>query len=397
MIKKLRYKFLINALIAFLIAMFALVVILNLFITINFTEAIDSNLDRIMELETDDIVPPDGMEDPIFRGFDQRLFVVYFDSSNTITDTKMSFPDMIDTTVANTYATQALTLGDERGWSDNYRYLIGHTDTQTIIVFVDGDFFAYAITQFRNISLIALGITTILVAAFLYFASKSAIKPIAISQERQKQFMTDASHELKTPLTVISANAEILKMNDPENEWILGIQKQTTTLTHLIQQIIKMSRLDESELSKLKHEVNLSDLILTMIEDFKIVAKKKQLELSFDIEDQVIANLHEPSMIELIGILLDNAVKYGDEQGDVKIKLYKHKKIHFWISNQYNLVNNLDLSSLFDRFYRADDSRKSDGSFGLGLSIAKSIVELHQGSIKAIKVNDHEIAFEVIL
>ena len=239
--------------------------------------------------------------------------------------------------------------------------------------------------------------TTILVSFFIYFASKQAVKPIVKSYERQKQFMTDASHELKTPLTVISANTEILKMNNQNNEWVESIQKQTHTLTHLIQQIIRMSKLDESELELLKEEVDLSEMILEEIDDFSVLIKQKQIELTIDIQPQIHVFVNHQSIKELISILLDNAVKYCDEQGDIQIKLFQNKKTHIWISNQYMDIDKLNTDSMFDRFYRGDTSRKSDGSFGLGLSIASSITELHQGTISAKKLDQHQIVIEVIL
>ncbi|MFA6801396.1 MAG: HAMP domain-containing sensor histidine kinase, partial [Acholeplasmataceae bacterium] len=369
---------------------------LNLFITIRFTDVIDNNLNRIMAMETDDFITAEDT-DPNIRGFNERVFIIYFDEDYNITETKVMFPDLIDEETANEYATTAVIKGDNQGWSDNYRYLIGQKDNQTIVIFIDGDFFAYAITSFRNISLLALGVTTILVSFFIYFASKQAVKPIVKSYERQKQFMTDASHELKTPLTVISANTEILKMNNQNNEWVESIQKQTHTLTHLIQQIIRMSKLDESELELLKEEVDLSEMILEEIDDFSVLIKQKQIELTIDIQPQIHVFVNHQSIKELISILLDNAVKYCDEQGDIQIKLFQNKKTHIWISNQYMDIDKLNTDSMFDRFYRGDTSRKSDGSFGLGLSIASSITELHQGTISAKKLDQHQIVIEVIL
>ncbi len=397
MIKRLRSKFMINAMIAFLVAMFALVFFLNLFITLRFTDVIDGNLDRIMEMELDDIEPPDGQEDPIFRGFNERVFIVYFDEDLNITETIVSNPNTIPVSDANQYASSVVTNGRTRGWADGYRYVSVSDGTETVYGFIDGDFFGYAITSFRNISLIALAVTTILVIVFLYFASKQAVKPMVQSQERQKQFMTDASHELKTPLTVISANTEIMRMNDPDNEWLISIDKQTRTLTHLIQQIIKMSKLDESELELIKEDVNISDIVNEAIEDFSIMSNQKNLEYAIEIEDDIIVYAHKQSIKELVSILVDNAMKYCDENGDLQVKLYKNKKVHFWIANQYNQIDKLNLSKIFNRFYRADSARLSDGSFGLGLSIASSIVEYHHGYIKANKVNHNQIAIEVIL
>jgi len=377
--------------------MFALVFFLNLFITIRFTDVIDHNLDRIVQMELDHISNPQDLADPVFRGFNERVFIVYFDENQVVTDTMISFPDMITEADAITNATNALLSGNTLGWFNNYRYQIADTGSGQFVAFIDGDFFAYAITSFRNISLIALGVTSVLVVIFLYFASKQAIKPIVESHERQKQFMTDASHELKTPLTVISANTEIMKMNDPNNEWLESIDRQTKTLTHLIQQIIKMSKLDESQLELTKEDTNMTLLLENVIDDFNVIIDKKQLILNTQIEDDVHVNMHEPSMKEVLSILLDNAVKYCDEEGQITIELDTSKKTHLKISNSFSQIDEVDLASIFDRFYRGDLSRASDGSFGLGLSIASSVVKLHHGTIKAYKNDQNMMTMEIVL
>lgn len=394
MIKRLRHKFFINAMIAFIVALFALVIILNGFVTIRFNSVIDMNLDRIMRMETDGIDPPDG---DIFRGFNERVFIVKYSDEEGIIETEIEFMDLVTEEQANTYAIDALAQGDQRGWKDNYRYLIETVDDVDIVIFIDGDFFSYAITSFRNISLIALGVTAVFVSIFVYFASKKAIEPIEASQDRQKQFMTDASHELKTPLTVIHANAEIAKLNDPDNEWLEGITKQTKILTNLIQQIIKMSKLDESDLQVVMQSFDLSAMIDDVLKDFLVLVQQKNIEINQSMDQSYIFNGHQDSIKELVRILIDNAVKYCDEYGDINIKIEKHKKTHIYIINQYNDIANLDTSKIFDRFYRADEARLSNGSFGLGLSIAKSIVEMHDGDIKAYASNDRYVTIEIII
>lgn len=394
MIKRLRHKFFINAMIAFVVALFALIVIFNVFITIRFNSAIDVNLDRMMRMETDGIDPPDG---DIFRGFNERVFIVKYSDEEGIIETEISFMNLITEEQAQAYAIDAIVKGDERGWKDNYRYLIETVDGVDIVIFIDGDFFSYAMTSFRNISLISLGVTVVLVSIFVYFASKKAIEPIEASQERQKQFMTDASHELKTPLTVIHANAEIAKLNDPHNEWLEGITKQTHILTNLIHQIIRMSKLDEADIKIDMETLDLSEVIDDVLEDFLVLIKQKNIEINKSIKKPAMVKAHQDSIKELMRILIDNAVKYVDEFGDINIKIDQQKKMHIYIMNQYNDIANLDTTKMFDRFYRADEARQSNGSFGLGLSIAKSIVEIHHGHIKAYASNDQYLTIEIII
>jgi len=395
MIKKLRLKFFINAMIAFATALLVLIVILNIFVTYRFNDVIDANLARIMRQETSGIEPPGG--DDVFRGFNERMFIVKYSDEEGIIETIISSPDLITETNAQDYAIKALAEGEQRGWKDNYRYLVNRVDGVDIVIFIDGDFFMYAITSFRNISLIAFGVTIVFVAGFIYLASKKAIEPIKESQDRQKQFMTDASHELKTPLTVISANTEIAKMNDPNNEWLIGIQKQTKILTELIQQIIKMSKLDEVDFKLETSSIDIAAMIDDILDDFLVVIDHKKIELNKSYEKSLMIEAEKNSIKELFRILIDNAVKYSDELGDLNIKIEKGKKTHIYITNQYNQVSSLDTKKIFNRFYRADESRKSDGSFGLGLSIAQSIVNMHKGSIKAYSHHKNYLTIEVSL
>ncbi|QWB96299.1 HAMP domain-containing histidine kinase [Mycoplasmatota bacterium] len=396
MIRKLKIKFFINAMIAFIVAMVALVVILNLFINLRFTETLDFNLDKTLEIELS-LSDEEPDDDLVFRGFRERIFIVYYNETEGITETKISMPNVISEAEANAYALDALETDNTRGWEDGYRYLIGYDGDDQIIVFIDGDFFLYAITSFRNVSMIALAVTIVLVAVFLYFGSKKAIQPVVESHEKQKQFMTDASHELKTPITVISANTEILKMNDPENEWLESISKQTKTLTALIQHIIKMSKLSENEQLAIKEDINFKSMVEDVISDFVGLLNQHHMKMILDIKEDVMIQAEKQSMKEVLKILVDNAIKYGNNHSDITIKIEKRKKTHIFISNDYEHVDDIDFHALFNRFYRADRSRASDGSFGLGLSIAAAIIDNHQGQIKAYKHQSNQIMIEMIL
>jgi signal transduction histidine kinase len=372
------------------------VIILNVFVSLRFTETLDVNLDRALEMELT-FSEDEPIEDPLFRGFDERLAVVYYNEDDGITKTVLFRQSSLSESEANAYALEVLSTGDERGWADGYRYLVGQNETDQIIILTDGDFFLYAITSFRSLSLIALGVTVLLVAVFLYFGSNKAVNPIVESNKRQKQFMTDASHELKTPITVISANTEILKMSDQNNEWLESISKQTRILTELIQQIIKMSKLDEPQLELIKEEFELNEVIDDVLDDFIVVMKQKKITLTKEIDKVYKVNAHKQSIEEVLKILIDNAVKYCDEGLDININVEANKKTHIYISNAFKDVDHLEFDALFNRFYRSDSARASDGSFGLGLSIAASIVDYHHGQIKAYKKDENHLTIEVVL
>lgn len=395
MIKTLKKRFIGIALISFAVAMLALVVVLNLFITFRFTDVLDYNLDHLMTFEVHGDTPPDP-PNPLFRIFMNRFFVVYYDDSGDVTGSRLQFEMTLTEAEAISYANQAIENDGLRGWYNDFRYLKYEDGSgDNVVIFIDGEFFTYALSSFRTFSLIALGVTSIAVVLFLFLFANSAIKPTIESYELQKQFMTDASHELKTPLSVISANTELLRGTDKDNEWLISIQKQTRLLTSLINQIVRLSKMDESEIISHLEPINFSILVQDIVDDFQPVIWHNKLKLVTDIEDDIHINGEKQSITELIKILVDNAVKYCEPSGEIQIHVQQSKYISLDISNTFTDVDQIDFKKIFDRFYRMDRSRKSDGSFGLGLSIASSIARIHKGSITAFKKDNRTITFSL--
>lgn len=246
------------------------------------------------------------------------------------------------------------------------------------------------------ISLI-IGLITFLVILFLIIiASKKAIRPLAESYQKQHQFITDAGHELKTPLTVISANSELARMTYGDSEWFDGIDRQVQRMNKLVRELITLAKMDEQQ--KIDFEpFNLSDALYDVMLPFEQVLTRQSKVLTYDITDEIILKGNESSIRELISILIDNAVKYCQENGTVQVELHSvNNRIHLKVFNDFADAKNCDFSAIFDRFYRADKSRKSDGSYGLGLSIAKNIVEVHHGTITANAAGATKVVFEVV-
>lgn len=291
--------------------------------------------------------------------------------------------------------------GKARGWHQYFRYrVITTTDaqgnTEITIGLINASSDLYSIFSMLFISSLIGGLSFLLVLLIIIFASNKAVKPIAESYARQKQFVTDAGHELKTPLTVISANNELARMIYGDSEWFDSIDNQISKMNGLVGNLITLAKMDEEQ-KPVFTSFNLSDAVYDTAKSFENLIHTKSKLITFDIADDIIFTGDESKLRQVVSILIDNAVKYCDEKGKIAVRLTSEKQIKLQVINDYAEVWTSDLSHVFERFYRADKARTSDGSYGLGLSIAKSIVELHKGEIQAKPLEHDRIMFEVTL
>ena len=347
-------------------------------------------------------IPPQNESDFEFitpeTPFSTRHFTVFFDKTGKVVQT---FTDSIYSITENqavAYAEEVLDLFDERGWISNYRYKLFRTDFGYGVVFVDGSMNRSALTQSMAISAMVLFSCGALVLLLIFLFSKKAVKPIAESYEKQKQFITDANHELKTPLTLILANVDIAESEFGENEWLNDIRSEGNRMTELVNQLVALSRMDEENYSLNHSDLYFGKLVADTVAEFEPLAKSRNKSLEFDVDTTVIYNGDELLLRKLLGILMDNAIKYCDQDGEIRVSLSK-KGNHpvICVENTYNNVNSIEFEKLFDRFYRADKARTASGSFGIGLSIAKEIAKKHKGDIVAYKKDTGKIVFKVTL
>jgi len=235
------------------------------------------------------------------------------------------------------------------------------------------------------------------VLTLILLLSKRAVKPIAESYAKQKQFITDANHELKTPLTLILANLDIAESELGKNEWLDDIRSEGHRMTELVNQLVALSRMDEEN-----HTLNLSDVLLgrmvaDTVSEFEPLAISRGKTIGTNIDTDIIYHGDEALLRRLVGILMDNAIKYCDHGGDIALTLHRGRRIALTVENTYAAVGELELNRLFDRFYRADKARTFKGGYGVGLSMAKAIVENHKGEITAYKKDNTHIGFKVVL
>lgn len=294
-----------------------------------------------------------------------------------------------------TYLAAAVAHSAGYGSYGSYRYYVTRTgEGHNMAVFLDG------YQQLRSVGLVLLwslaadAACILLVFVLVVLLSRRAIDPVVRSAEKQKQFITDASHELKTPITVISTCLRVLEMETGKQKWIDKAQAQTEKLTALVNALVTLSRMDEGG-SPLKMEpFPLSEAVADTAEPFRDLAQSKGHALVLEIAPELTYKGDEYAIRQLVSILLDNAVKYARTDSTITLTLEKTRRgIALRCRNGSDPIPEDTLAKLFDRFYRADPSRNAaTGGFGIGLSIARSIAEAHRGSIFA-RMAGEEVEF----
>lgn len=255
------------------------------------------------------------------------------------------------------------------------------------------------------ITLLVVGFVLLVIIFFIsmYFAN-SAVQPIAKAWENQKQFIADASHELKTPLSIIQSNYDVLMDNRDETinhqmKWLGYMKIATDRMTKMITNLLELAQLDQPTTWLEVKEIHISSMIEEMVLTMEAATKEKEIHITHSIEPEIMLNSNSDKMKQLVMILLDNAHKYTNEKGNIDITLEKDKKmIVFRVRNTGKGIAEEDLSKIFNRFYRGDRSRHLEkNSFGLGLSIAKSITSELGGEIHASSKENNWTTFTVML
>jgi Signal transduction histidine kinase len=342
---------------------------------------------------------PEGGDPPEFdvfnRGmtketpFETRYFWVQFDTNGEVLDEDTGKIASVDAATAVEYAEDVMSKTRTKGsYKGRYRYLVSENeDNTTAVIFVDCSRTLSTAREFLLQSAIIFFVGVAAIVGISIILTRIAVEPIAESYEKQKHFITDAGHELKTPLTIISANNEILKMENGESEWTRSIDKQVKRMATLTKSLTTLAKMDENNADAEMLEFSFSDAMADVTESFDAPAKTSGKTLNSEIESGINYVGDERLLRQLASILLDNAVKYSKSLITISLHRAKSKTV-LEITNDVAGVEIGDTSKYFDRFYRGDASRFSaiEGS-GIGLSIAKEIVELHKGKISAESAN----------
>ena len=321
--------------------------------------------------------------------FDTRYFTVTFDENGEIVSSDTDMIAAIGQADANDIAEKIYKSGRTKGFSGNYRFLKVDAGTgSSMIICVDCYRGLGNSRSFLLYSILVSIAGLILVFMLVVVLSGKVVKPVAESYEKQKRFITDAGHELKTPLTVIDADISVIEMEGGKSEWLSDIKQQTKRLAGLTNELVYLSKMDEGR-SMESIEFPLSDVAAEEVQSFAARAKVEGKELTAEIEPDMSYTGDQKMITELLSILMDNAVKYSSDGGGIDVKLRRSGTgADLIVSNDVDSVTKEQTDKMFDRFYRADESRSEKAGYGLGLSIAKAVCEAHGGSIKAEPLDD---------
>ena len=331
--------------------------------------------------------------------YQSRYFIAEFDADGSLDKLNVDNIASVDADEAETIAKQVYAVDRSRGFVQAFRYARTIENGRTTLTFLSC---GRELSTFRSFLLASIGISTIgIVAVFLLIVlfSGRILRPVVESYEKQKQFITDAGHELKTPITIINADVDVLETELENNEWLTDIRTQTSRLTALTTDLIYLSKMEEEGLRISMMEFPLSDVVSETAQSFHAVAVSQNKTLSVIVQPMLTMNGDEKAIRKLISILLDNAMKYSSEHGKIRVDLIKEgKQARLTVFNTAENVEKGNADRLFDRFYRTDASRNSEtGGFGLGLAVAKAVTEAHKGRIHAESKDGASLTIEAVL
>ena len=318
-----------------------------------------------------------------------RFFSISYDKAGEITDIDTSHVRSIDSDEAKEISQVAgdpsLIIG--LGRYNNYLYKEGKTDDGSMVVFLDCSI------QLANARDVIINTMLLCVAALaatfvsVFFFSKRAVQTEIENAERQQRFVTNAGHELKTPIAVIRANTELTEMMSGETEWTQSTIRQVDRLDGLVKDLMTIARgVERASSGETLSDVNVTQVVADAVESFKGPALNKDLQLTSEIADGISLRSNDKVIEQLVCLLVDNAIKYCDANGHIDVRLVPARLgrgCTLVVANDYAAGADVDYKRFFDRFYREDESHENQQGYGIGLSVADSICKGHHGSIKA--------------
>lgn len=409
MINKLRRRFILITMTSVTLVMLLLGLSINL---INFI-SINSDMNHMLKIICDNRGSiPDfhtGQKPGVSREQKQpispeapyrtRYFVLHYSENGALISADMKHIAAVTENDLEFYLSAAVKREPGFGYCGSYKYYIAAAGGgRYTAVFLDWHEEMRFMRGFALITLLVMAVCIVLIFLLVLFFSKRAIDPVIRSTEKQKQFITDASHELKTPLTVITTSLKVLEMETGRQKWIDKAQTQADKMRDLVNGLVALSRLDEEKPSLKTADFDLSGAVEETAESFRDFSAAQGHTLEWDIAPDIFYHGDEYAVRQMVSILLDNAVKYADA-GGICLRLERARRgVVLTVSNPCAGLAREDLDRLFDRFYRPDVSRsKQTGGFGIGLSIARGIAEAHKGSIRAECPAEGVVQFVAVL
>ena len=349
-------------------------------------ETIQDKSDFIAQLEKLFGVESGYVSDEFY--YSTRYFAVTFSEDGNVDRVITSHTAAVEANQAVTYANTVMKRWFKFGSYDDYYYMVADREAGgKIVVVLDC---STQVSINRRLVLLAcmlIGFGMVISTFVIRAWAGRIIQPEIKNAELQKSFITNASHELKTPLAVIKANTEMLEMMGTENEWTQSTMRQVDRLTGLIQNLVLVTRASERDSKEERVDTDFTAIVKETSKTFEPVAMSEGKSMELSIADNVSMLAHEGDIRQIATLLIDNAIKYCDENGKITIGLgtdNKHKNIYLRVSNDYANGAGKDYHRFFDRFYRGDEAHNIDKEgYGVGLSIAQGLMERYHGDIKA--------------
>lgn len=358
---------------------------------------IDNNLKRMFDDRgnSDKVPPKKELDKMIFM--DSVVYIVKIDSSNNILDiTNNSNNDVSDSEI-EIIAKNILNSSSDFKVGNLYFDQYSYSKKQDSIIIIDNTFSRNKLLSSLKNSFIIFFVLEILIVYVSWLLTKWITKPVLSSFEKQRQFIADASHELKTPLSIIIASSDSLEKNPNETKWLEYIKGEAFKMNGLVTDLLELARSEDASLKEELVNNNISKQIELSILSFEGIIYERGLKLNYYVQDDLYLKCDVNKIKQLVGILIDNAIKHSYENETVEVDLRSDRNnIILKVKNRGDVIEKEVIDKIFERFYRADKSRnRNDKRYGLGLSIAKNIVTLHGGKIE-VSSSGKETIFKVI-
>ena len=343
--------------------------------------------------------------------FETRFFTVTLDADGGVVATDTDKIAAVDSDEAAGYARKLTSGGAREGFYGSYRYRAvagGGSGTggadgsgsggDTMYIFLDCTRDLASLRSFLSASVAISAVGWLLVLALVVGLSRAVIRPIAESYDKQRRFITDASHEIKTPLSIIDAADEVVEMEAGESEWTRSIHDQVARLSKLTERLVFLARMDEGAGFSLE-DISLTEVVERAAAPYTAVARARDLHLSCDIQPGVRCRGDAAALAQAVELLLDNAMRYASAGSVVELSLKtRGRRRVLAVRNACDTMPAGDLDRLFERFYRADESRsRATGGSGVGLSVVRAVAETHHGTARCRAVDAHTIELSVEL
>lgn len=405
MIKDLRKKFIRITMLAVAMVMILLCLIVNIANYLSVNSELNSKLDTICQNqgtipvpEKDGKPPENAGREPFSREepYSTRYFVLKFDDSGKLSDKSLEHIATVTESDVDEFLEVAVKAGSGYGYYSGYKYYVEQQgENRNIAIFIDCYEDLKKIYTVGILSIAAMAVCIVLVYVMVVMLSGRAVEPMIKNEQKQKQFITDAGHELKTPITVIATSLTVLEMEVGKQKWIDKAMLQTEKLKNLVNSLVSLAKMDEGAGILKKDTFDISDAIEDTAQSFADFARMQGHKLNISVADGIRYTGDEYAVRQLASILIDNAIKYAEPDTDIYFEMKKDKKgVSISTKNACSGITAEDTKRLFDRFYRPDKSRNSaTGGFGIGLSLARSIAEGHGGAISAKLAEGNIIEF----